>query len=889
MKRKYFEFIKSRQERAVHLWLPALCFLLSGLFQPVRAQSGILDTEVQLLEQTTTVRKFLEDLSEQGGFSFSYGKEVPLDREVEVSPEKQTVRNHLETTFRSDSLRFLEKGNKVLIVPVVSKLYKKIPTQTIRGRILDLDSKIPLLGVNVILGSEGPQTGTITDENGYFRFENVPVGRHDLRCSYVGYETRTLSNFLIDSGKEKVLTVEMKESVVKLSEVEISSRNRKSIPVNDLTILSGRSFSAYDVENYPGSFNDISRAALSFPGVFSTNDGQNHVVIRGNSPKGLQWRIEGIEVPNLNHFSEIGASGGGVNVISNNMLASSDFLTGAFNAEYGNALSGVFDLRLRNGNNEKHEQTFQVGIVGTEVMVEGPINRSTSTTYIGQYRYSTFKLIQDLGANLRSVPDFQDISFKIYHPTKRMGVFSIFGIGGLSHETGDGGYDWNYNMATVGISNSYTIDPKTFLRTVIAFSGREYTWLSESLAGTEEVPYDMKWKSTTTDVTAKVSVSINRKINPKHKIKAGIIYEMALDDSYIGWHSDTLLQFYSDPSSPGFMTQKYEHAFVDSRDHAGTLQAFMNWNYRITDALTLNTGVHYLQFYLNNARSLEPRIGARWEFLPRHALSAGFGVHSRKESMTLYNGRLTLHDGAVIQPNLDLDLTRARHYVAGYNFAISEFLNLKAEFYYQYLYDIPAYPFPPYFSTINLDYGFEGNILTNYGTAYNKGVEITLEKYLSKNWYFILNGTLYDSKYWNKTGELLHTKYDGSYASNGMFGREFRIGKKRQDIISVSARYLLIGGMRYLPIDKEQSLQQGYEIRLLENGYSEKASDYFRIDLQMKLRRNRPRFTGEWSIDLINLTNRQNMLVEKYDGSARSFWIEYQNPFIPLLIYRIQF
>ncbi len=869
--------------------MAALLYLISGFFLASIAQSPILDREVQMAEQTISIKKFLDELGNLGGFSFSYGQEVPVDRQVTVISVRQTVRNYLDQVFEDDSLTFMEKGNKVLIVPASRNTPGSVPNQTIRGRILDLDSKTPLLGVNVVLGSEGPVKGTITDEEGYFRFENVPVGRHDLKCSYIGYQPRIVSNFLVASGKEYVVNVELEESVISLSEVKITSMSHKSLPINDLTLLSGRSFSAYEVENYPGSFNDISRAALSFPGVVTTNDGQNHIVIRGNSPKGLQWRLEGIEIPNLNHFSNIGASGGGVNVLSNNMLAGSDFLTGAFNAEYGNALSGIFDLRLRTGNNEKHEKTIQVGLIGTEAMVEGPLNKASNSTYIAQYRYSTFKIIQSLGAKLESVPDFQDLSFKIYHPTKRMGVFSFFGIGGLSHEEGEDGYVMNSNMATLGISNSYTLNPKTYVRTVIALSGREYTWDNDYNIGSTEAPINQAFRTAITDYTAKASLSINRKINARHKIKAGVIYEMAWNDSYMGWHSDTLFNWNSNPANPYFGNLNYDHAFVDTSDHAGTLEGYANWKYRITDGITLNTGIHYLRFFLNNSQSIEPRIAAQWEITPRHIFSAGFGIHSRKESMTLYLGRMTLHDGAVIQPNRDLELAKARHYVLGYNFIISEYLNLKAEAYYQSLYDVPAYPFPPYFSSINFDYGFEGNILTNYGKAYNKGIELTLEKYMANGYYFILNGSLYESKYKSRTGEWLHTKYDGSYASNGTIGKEFRIGKGKQNILSISTRYLLIGGMRYLPVDRERSLAEGTQVRLWDNGFTEKASDYFRIDLQIKFRHNRSKYTGEWSLDLLNVTNQQNMLIEYWDSSIGDFRTEYQNPFIPIINYRIQF
>lgn len=858
--------------------------------QPAYSQSRILETEVRIAKQTATIKELLEALGEAGGFTFTYGNEIPVERTFSVTGEKKSIKNHLDDMFGKDSFTYIEKSNKILIIPAPPlQKPKTIPRQTVRGRIIDLDTKVPLVGVNVLLGSEGPQKGTITDENGYFRFEKVKVGRHDITCSYIGYVPKEIANLVVASGKESVVMVEMEESVFTLNEVKITSLSDRAKPINDLALVSGRSFSAYELENYPGSLSDISRAAVSFPGVVSTNDGQNHIMIRGNSPKGLQWRLEGIEIPNLNHFSDIGASGGGVNVVSNNMLASSDFLTGAFPAEYGNALSGVFDLRLRSGNNEKHEKTFQVGLIGMEGMVEGPINRSTNSTYIAQYRYSTLKLIQKMGVKLESVPDFQDLSFKIYHPTKKLGVFSLFGIGGLSHEVGTNGYIMNSDMATVGITNSYTVNPKTFIRTVLTVSGRAFTWDHEGSFGNTEIPIDRIWKTQITDYTAKGSVTLNRKINNRHKLKAGLIYEMAWNDSFMGWHSDTLFNWFSDPEHPDYQTQVYGHTYVDASEHAGTLESYLNWRYRIGDNLTLNSGAHFIQFYLNNNYSIEPRLGLQWNVHPRHTLSAGFGIHSRKESMTLYSGEMTLHDGTVISPNRDLELSKARHYVLGYNYRITDLLHLKAEAYYQDLYDIPAYPFPPYFSTLNFDFGFEGNVLTNYGSGYNTGIELSLEKYMSNGFHFMLNGTVYDSKYENKLGELLHTRYNGTYASNGVIGKEFRVGADKQHTIGISSRYILAGGMRYLPVDEETSTTHGYAATILDNGFTEKASDYFRIDVLFKFRRNRSKYTGEWSLDLMNILNRQNMLNQFWDSNINDYRTENQNPFLIFINYRIQF
>jgi hypothetical protein len=746
--------------------------------------------------------------------------------------------------------------------------------QSIRGQVVDQDSRAPLPFVNVFLELEGSQMGTVTDERGHYLFKDVPVGRCDLRFSCVGYETAWLRNQMLGSGKELILHMELVESVLELDGVDIAYAP-ESEAINKRVSVSGRSITAYEIENTAGSLSDISRTVQSLPGITSPNDGQNHLIIRGNSPKGLQWRLEGIEIPNLNHFSEIGASGGGISIISNNMIATSDFLTGAFPAEYGNALSGVFDLRLRTGNNERHEQTAQVGLMGTELMAEGPINRNTNTTYIAHYRYSTLKIIQAMGADLRSIPDFQDLSFKVYHPSKKLGVFSFFGIGGLSHEVGEQDeYDWRSNMSTLGLSNSYTLNSRTFFRTTLAISGWSYRWDEEDNLGTEEEPIDYTWGTAIKEYTLKAAFSANHKLNAKHKFKSGVVFEQAFNDSYMGWHSDSL--------QTGF-------SYIDTASRAVTLQAHMNWQYRISEKLTMNNGIHFLQYYLTNSYSLEPRFGLQWKVFPRHILSAGFGVHSRKESMTLYTGMMTLHDGAVIQPNLDLELSKARHYILGYRFLATDLLHFKLEAYYQDLYDIPAYPFPPYFSTVNNDFGFEGNILDNYGTAYNMGIELTMERSLEKGFHMMMNGAVYDSRYINKLGEVLHTKYNGSYSMNGQAGREFKLGKLKQHLFSVNLRLIFIGGMRYLPIDEERSQVLGYQVRILDHGFTEKNSDYFRMDLLIKFTRNREKFSSEWRLDLMNLTNCRNELYKYWDSHEHAIQVEYQNPLIPVISYRIQF
>ena len=846
-------------------------YLLIFLLVPAStgAQETILEKKIRLQNPETTVKAYLKTLESAGGFTFSYGKDVPALRMVKPGERDLTVDQHLQFLFKNDSLTWSERGNKVLIMKKATR--NAAPGQTIRGRIIDAGSRAPISGANILLFSEGPSRGGSSDANGNFRFDDTQPGWHELQFSFVGYRPVSAKS-LVSSGKESVLEITMEEVPFQIGEVEINSRREMSAPLNRLSVVSGRSFSAYEVENYPGSISDISRAAVSYPGVVSTNDGQNHIMIRGNSPKGLSWRLEGIEIPNLNHFSDIGASGGGVSVLSNNMLDRSDFLTGAFPAEYGNALSGVFDLRLRTGNNEQHERTIQLGLLGLEAMVEGPVNRESGATYIAQYRYSTLKLFKKAGFELESVPDFQDLSFKFFIPTRKTGTFSVFGIGGLSTEKGENGYDLDSDMYTMGISHAITPGPGTFLKSVLAISGRTFAWHDTIRLGATDDPVLRERTTDILDQTLRGSVLLNQKLGTLHRLRAGINYEMAWNQSYMGWKQPDM-----------------EHSYIDTRGHAATLEGHLNWSWDMIPGLTMNTGGHFTRFYLNGNTSLEPRLGLEWHPAPRHRISAAFGIHSRKECLTLYMGERTLGDGTTVQPNLDLELSKAQHYVLGYAYAFSSHLSLGTELYYQHLYDIPASPFPPYFTTMNFDFGFEGSPLLNYGTGYNTGIEVNLEKQMHRGLSLLWNASIYDSKYQDRTGRWLNTKYNGRYTSNGVIVREFKVGKSKQHTFSVSSRYILAGGLRYLPIDEEASAASGWTVRIWDDGFTGKWDDYFRIDLMFKFRRNHRKFTSEWSLDFQNIINRQNALSNYWDTVDQKVRYTYQNPLLLFVNYRIQF
>ena len=212
---------------------------------------------------------------------------------------------------------------------------------------------MPIIGAAVVVVDSDPLIGITTDIDGKFNLPNVKVGRVDLKITYLGYAPRTLSGIELFSGKELVLNVEMQEMVMKKDEVVVKASRRKEEALNTMATVSARVFSTEEASRYAGTRNDVSRMATNFAGVRGANDATNDIVIRGNSPTGLLWRLEGVDIPNPNHFGNLGSTGGPVSMLNSNVLSNSDFLTGAFPSDYGNGLSGVFDLRMRHGNNEK--------------------------------------------------------------------------------------------------------------------------------------------------------------------------------------------------------------------------------------------------------------------------------------------------------------------------------------------------------------------------------------------------------------------------------------------------------------------------------------------------------------------------------------------------------
>ena len=675
----------------------------------------------------------------------------------------------------------------LFVLLIASQVEAQQLTQTLKGRIVDQISKSPVLGASVVVIGSDPLIGGTTDLDGYFNIKNVPIGRYNIGLSSVGYESRTITNVQLESGKEKFLALEMVEALVEMEEIVIvADAEDKGKPLNELASVSARSISIEETSRYAATFDDPARAALSFAGVQTGGDDLlNEIVIRGNTPKGILWRLEGVEIPNPNHFGSVGSSAGGISMLSNNVLSNSDFFTSAFPSDYGNATSGIFDLQMRNGNFDTHEHTAQVGLLGIAAASEGPISREKRSSYLVNYRYSTLALFQNLGINILGDQEdvtFQDLSFKVNLPGTKAGTFSLWGLAGRNTYTYTpltefGEWDFEDNTQTLavgGLSHIAYLNEDTYLSSVLSMSYYDTQYEFDSLRILVLEDEVVK------ENNLRFSTAINHKFDARNSIRIGtIISNLSFDLSYDEWNRELQrnINFLNENGS----TQFY--------------QGYGNWQHRFNENITMNIGMHASYFDLNEDLYLEPRLGLRWGVGNGKTITAGAGLHSRMETLPLYMSKQENQDGQIVQNNRDLGFTRAAHAVVGYEWMLNPNMRFKSEVYYQHLYDVPIWAsdtttsdFLRTFSVVNTFDGWTSDALANDGTGRNYGIELTLEKFLSNGYYYLTTLSLYESKYTPLDGIERSTRFDGNYIFNIVGGKEWTFGSANNKTLSLNSR-----------------------------------------------------------------------------------------------------
>ncbi len=760
-------------------------------------------------------------------------------------------------------------------------LLAQSPFQTISGVVLDKDSGQPLIGATVKVENAEPPVGAVTDLDGKFTILNVPVGRLQIQCGYLGYEPWLSDPIIVNSARETYLQINLIEAVAQAQEVVITARRRGNEPINELSLLSTRSFSADETQRYAASANDPGRMAQALPGVQPSRDNRSDIVVRNNSGIGLLWRLEGIDIPNPNHFARRGSSGGGITIFSVSMLANSDFSTGAFPAEYGNAYSGVFDVHFRKGNPEKREYTFRAGMLGLDFSTEGPFRKGGDATYLINYRYSTLGILNKMGIHLvgeRVDNTFQDLSFNLYFPSKnKKHLFTLWGIGGQSKEIEDAvadvkdwkSYtdyftrDFNTNMGALGATYTTLLSDDAYIKTSVAVMGQAIDFTNDTLNAERQAfrVNDEQYQ----EGRYSFATFLSKKFTPRLSLKTGIYFN-AMPYRF-------------------FRNTLADSTGMDANGTTALTQPFVQFRFRPYSKLTLNAGLHALFFHFNHTSSVEPRLSMKYEVSDKQSLSIAWGVHGKVLPLGNYFTRV---DGQMV--NRNAGLIRAQHTILGYDLLIGKAQRLHAEAYMQRFRNVPVANTPgSSWSILNTIEGFTRYAVVNEGTGQNIGLDLSFEQSFSSGIFFILSGSVSKSRYKDVGGNEHPTAFDSGVSATFTGGKEWTF--QNASVLQLGLRLIYNGGQRLTPLLPNQPVSRFSQNPLLDeaNAFRDRVQPYFRPDLRIAYRRNNPHSAWSLALDIQNVISHKNIdaLSRNYDPDLNQWVYRKQAGLTPVLSFQI--
>ncbi len=804
------------------------------------------------------------------------------DKKFFFSKEMKIVTGKEKTIKGKNRLDFNTKFFVIVIFMLVFSvnLSSQTITQTIRGKVFDEVTGQPVPFASIVIEETNPLLGTVSDADGQFKLENVKVGRYTIGVSMLGYSSYEVKEYLVSSGQIDDLNIGLRPCASEIDEVVV--RVNKSNPINSMATLSSRQFTIEETQRYAGGLEDPARLVSTFAGVSAPSVNSNGISVRGNNPDGVLWCVEGVEVPNPNHFANLTIAGGGLlTAISSYMMGNSDFYTGAFPAEFGNASSGVFDIKLREGNRLKNTYALEAGVLGIGAMAQGPVNKKTGATYIVNYRNSTMAAIAPLLPDDAGVLKYQDLNYKINLPTKNCGTFTLWGLGaidGVDTEAADSS-DWETNedrdnsetsmyMFASSVSHKLSMKNDAFLRTSFSVTGSGLTFVENRLDYNLQPNPQSEAENSSNRIS--IQSDIKKRFSPNHSNKTGLRY------SHLFFDLD-VMQSLNEGELP---TQ-----LVRQNGNAGFLEAYSQSKINLNSKLVLNAGINAHYFLLNHNFSLEPRIGLKYNFSKNQNISLAYGIHSRLEQLSVYFISI---DGDM--PNKNLDFMKSSHYVLSYQANLFENIHLSIEPYYQHLKGVPVSP-TSYISTLNNNNAlFFNEALVNEGTGENKGVDVTLEKYMSKGYYYMLTASVFDAKYTAADGVERNTRFNRNYVFNFMFGKEWII--RNNNILSANVRLNYLGGNRIEAIDIEASTQQHDVVYGETEGnlsFSNKFDDMPIGSLTLSYRINKPKHTSVWSLQVLNFNSAEEFSGDYYNLKTNQVEARFEGLSIPNVSYKIEF
>ncbi len=715
-------------------------------------------------------------------------------------------------------------------------------TETVRGTVLSADSHLPISHARITI--QDTKRGAISSVSGEYRISDVPVGHYIVKASANGYAQMT-QEVLVSSAHQSVLNFELSETIVHGDTITVNGSNALEA-INRVAAVSVTPFSIQDVNRYAAAFQDPSRMAENFAGVFGKGTSNNYIVVRGGSPIELLWRLDGIDIPNPNHLGKNGSSGGLISAINTEMLGNSDFLTGAFPAEYGTKLSAVFDLHTRDGNNEKVEGAAELSFNGMEALAEGPVPLSDGSSFLVSYRHSTLSFLRQIGIlDYPDLPNFDDAMMKLHFKLGERDLISGTGLWGNAF-----------------INDSYTANSELGQGSGILVGGLDWEHIfSEQVISHLRINY--------VDNTYNEAVSGgNEKIDIFYTTaKEELTYTPSLSQSF-----QAGIQ-----AQKGTFTVDQQGSFgLNATQSSDFYMAYVNWNWHLVPELVLNTGLYSQFITFDSGSSYEPRASLSWSPAEEHTFAIAFGVHRQPEP---------------------LEFTQALHYVAGYTFKPSPDILLKVEGYEKDYSHVPVHALiKDSYSFLNegfaqrIDYGD----LVSKGTGKTYGAEFTLLKHYSSGYYITATASYVRQEFAGSDGITHFGSFDNRYILNLVTGYDIHLSSS--SMLTLSEKFTIAGGGMYTPIDLARSTAAGYEILDSAHAFGARNSPYIRLDLNAEFHFNwkGSSFTIYASVlNALNIKNIEDRYFDReYDASGNLIGLikaDYDVPIIPIIGLKYEF
>ncbi len=756
-------------------------------------------------------------------------------------------------------------------------------TSSLSGTITDAATDRPIASAEVQVLTPDTTFITLSDTAGRYGFGALPTGIHPLRVLHSGHATALVPEVWVRNGYEAVQDVGLGIATTDLGEVAVwSDAPRTMPPVGSYALTVEQSL------RYPATFFDPTRLATTRPGVSGASDQANHFSVRGNGPAANAYLLEGAEIVTPNHLTNAGTvtdlpslTGGGTNILSAQMLGNSQLRTGGMAANYGNALGGLMDMRLRRGTHQRQAFTLQAGLTGLDVSTEGPFHKGGLASYLVNYRYSTVGLLSDLGVDLGDERiGFQDLSMHIALPLRRGGHLSFFGFGGLSHnyftakdsadrEVDKDARDIDYRsrMGAAGASLLLPVGGQARWRTTVAISAIDqqrdeteraiatpWAWSFDLLERKVSVVSDVqgRWGSGT---TYRIGGSL---------LQRTVVVQRTLRDSLL----------------PG----------VDAV--ATLVRPYLVMTHVLGPHFRAEWGAAYAHDDRSGKGVAEPRASVAYRLQHDRSITFSAGQRSQLDRVQYY-----VDHPAMRSPAAPLTPMRMREVVLAYDHPFRPHLRLHGEAYFQRVDRIPMEIAPlqeaqraPYGSMVDLWDEFRDVLMANLGQGKNRGVELGLEHTFHRGLFYQVNATYMDATYQDATQLERPVRWNNSWIGNLIVGREF--AKTLEDgkrTWGVNGRFNAMGGLRATPVDLEASREAGVTRYDVDHVMGEQLPVYHRLDVRVYRKRERKGHTGMWSLDLQNLLGTRNTAFRYYDRLQDAVITKYQLGLIPNLSYRIEF